>query len=109
MFTENVKSPKSQPKEDSASPQRGRGRPPGPTETGAVTRKRLYATAIELIAARGYAKTTLREIANRANVSAGLLYRYFPSKRAVVLALYDELSVEYAERSADMPSGKWRE
>jgi len=42
-------------------------------------------------------------------VSVGLLYRYFPSKRAVLLALYDELSAEYAQAAANMPAGKWRE
>ncbi len=32
-------------------------------------------------------------------MSVGLLYRYFPSKQAVVIALYDELSSEYARRT----------
>jgi AcrR family transcriptional regulator len=42
-------------------------------------------------------------------MSPGLLYRYFPNKRSVVLALYDELSEQFAQRAADMPRGKWRE
>jgi AcrR family transcriptional regulator len=42
-------------------------------------------------------------------VSPGLLYRYFPSKRAVVLALYDELSEAFARDAAGMPDGKWRD
>jgi AcrR family transcriptional regulator len=48
-------------------------------------------------------------VAAEAGVSVGLLYRYFPSKRAVVLALYDELSAAYAARAADMPRGRWRD
>jgi AcrR family transcriptional regulator len=88
---------------------RKRGRPPGQTSQGAATRDRLYVTAIQLIADRGYEATTLRDIAKKAGVSVGLLYRYFPSKQAVVIALYDELSSEYARQAADMPSGKWRE
>jgi AcrR family transcriptional regulator len=95
MFTENVK--------------RGRGRPPGQTARGVAARDRLYATAIRLIAARGYEATTLRDVATEAGVSVGLLYRYFPSKQAVILALYDELSVEYARRAAALPEGKWRD
>jgi AcrR family transcriptional regulator len=39
----------------------------------------------------------------------GLLYRYFPSKQAVVIALYDELSTEYAGKTAGMPAGRWRD
>jgi AcrR family transcriptional regulator len=65
--------------------------------------------AIELIATRGYETTTLRDIAEQAGVSVGLLYRYFPSKRAVVLALHEELTAEYAARAARLRPGPWRD
>jgi len=94
---------------DEAVPARGRGRPRGATSQGTETRQRLYQTAIGLIAERGWQATTLRDVASEAGVSVGLLYRYFPSKQAVVLALYDELSAEYAERAAQMGPGRWRE
>ncbi len=95
MFTKTVKS--------------RRGRPPGPTPQGAAARARLYTTAIQMIAARGYDATTLRDVAREARVSVGLLYRYFPSKQSVVVALYDELSSDYARRAAAMPPGRWRD
>ena len=88
---------------------RGRGRPRGPTAEGAAAKRRLYETAIGLMARKGYESTTLRDVAKEAGVSVGLLYRYFPSKRAVIVALYEELSAGYAERAQAMPSGKWRE
>lgn len=88
---------------------RGRGRPRGTTEQGLETRQHLYATALELFAARGFDETTLRDIAKEAGGSVGLLYRYFPSKRAIVLALYDELSARYMERAEKMAPGPWRE
>lgn len=90
-------------------PGRKRGRPPGQTAQGAAARDLLYATAIRLIAERGFEATTLRDIAKDAGVSPGLLYRYFPSKQAVVMALYDELSADYAGRTMQLPSGKWRD
>src|SRR3982750_1566386 len=96
MFTQNVKS-------------RKRGRPAGPTVQGTAARDRLYATAMRLIAQRGYEATTLRDIAKEAGVSVGLLYRYFPSKQAVVIALYEELSRDYARRAANMQPGRWRD
>jgi AcrR family transcriptional regulator len=96
MFTKNSKSAK-------------RGRPPGRTVEGEATRHRLYETAIRLIGEQGYEATTLRDVAKRAGVSAGLLYRYFPSKRSVVLALYDELSDAFAKEATGMPAGKWRD
>jgi AcrR family transcriptional regulator len=96
MFTENVKA-------------RGRGRPPGQTAQGAAARQRLYDIAIRLMAEHGYEAATLRDVAKEAGVSVGLLYRYFPNKRAVIIALYDELSVEYAQQAQQMPRGKWRD
>jgi len=106
MFTKN---------KESAGPAAGRrrgrrrGRPLGPTPQGAETRAALYRTAIALFAEQGFEATTLRQIAERAGVSPALLYRYFPSKRAVVLALYDVLSEEYARRTRALPAGRWRE
>ena len=95
MFTENVK--------------RGRGRPAGRTAQGTAARDRLYAIALRLIGDRGYESTTLRDIAAEAGVSVGLLYRYFPSKQAVIVALYDDLSSDFARRAAAMPPGRWRD
>jgi len=86
-----------------------RGRPSGQTEQGLAARQRLYDTALRLIAERGFEQTTLREVAAAADVSVGLLYRYFPSKQAVVLALYDQLSAEQEARAASTPRGKWRD
>ena len=88
---------------------RKRGRPPGQTSQGLAARQRLYDTALRLIAERGFDRTTLRDVARSAEVSVGLLYRYFPSKQAVVLALYDELSAEQEAHAAEMPRGKWRD
>ncbi len=62
-----------------------------------------------MISERGYEATTLRDIANEAGVSVGLLYRYFPSKQAVLIALYDELSQEFATVATTMPSGRLRD
>ena len=96
MFTENVKA-------------RKRGRPPGQSPQGAAARDRLYETAIRMISERGYEATTLRDIAKAAHVSVGLLYRYFPGKQAVIIALYEELSRDFSRQAAAMKPGKWRE
>ena len=88
---------------------RRRGRPPGRTARGEEMRQRLYETAVRSIAEKGWQETTLRDVAAEAGVSVGLLYRYFPSKRAIVLALYDELSAEYARRAEEMRPGRWRD
>jgi AcrR family transcriptional regulator len=88
---------------------RRRGRPAGTTRQGQEMRERLYLAAIRLITERGYAATTLRDVADAAEVSVGLLYKYFPNKRAVVIELYDRLSAKYAARAAEARPGKWRD
>jgi AcrR family transcriptional regulator len=88
---------------------RGRGRPRGRTPEGERTRQRLYEAALSLIRERGYEAATLRDVAARAGVSPALLYRYFPNKRAVVLAFYDALSERFALQAADIRHGRWRD
>ena len=84
-----------------------RGRPPGPSSKGRKTETHLFETAIALFRERGYEATTLRSIAAQAGVSVGLLYRYFPNKRAVVLALYTRLTDAFVVGVA-LESGPWR-
>ena len=99
-----------QPKQSKDSPtERPVGRPRGRTAQGEETRALLYQTALALITERGYEAATLREVAARAGVSVGLLYKYFANKSAIVLALYEELSVEYAARASLMEAGLWRQ
>src|SRR5688500_3548495 len=88
---------------------RSRGRPRGQTAQGAAARERLYRIAVQLMAKRGFESTTLRDVAAEAGVSVGLLYRYFPNKRAVIIALYDELSADFVAQASDMPRGRWRD
>jgi AcrR family transcriptional regulator len=96
MFIENHKS-------------RKRGRPQGRTAEGEATRERLYRTAIEMISERGYEAATLRDVASHVGVSPALLYRYFPNKRAVLLAFYDDLSKTFERQAEEIPPGKWRD
>jgi AcrR family transcriptional regulator len=54
----------------------------------ADTREKILEAALELFRERGFAESTMREIASRAGVATGLAYYYFASKDAIVLAFY---------------------
>ena len=54
------------------------------------TRAALLAAARRVLAARGFAATTTREIAQEAKVAAGTFFVHFPSVTALVEALLDE-------------------
>lgn len=51
-------------------------------------REAVLGAALELFVERGFHGTTVPEIAERAGVGAGTIYRHFPSKEAVVNELF---------------------
>jgi AcrR family transcriptional regulator len=74
-------------------------------ETRLATRKRILDVAQQLFAAKGFESTTTRDIAREAEIGAGTLFNYFPSKEAVVASLVAE-AVTGAHRrfAADSPT-----
>ena len=60
----------------------------------------IVGAALELFATQGLAGTTTAEIARAAGISSGALFHYFPSKRAVFLALFDADREEWDEAFA---------
>jgi AcrR family transcriptional regulator len=61
------------------------------------TRTRILTAALELFRERGFAETTMREIAARAGVATGAAYYYFVSKDAIVMAFYQRAMDEMQE------------
>jgi AcrR family transcriptional regulator len=53
----------------------------------AQTRKALADAALELFSARGYDQVSVKEVADAADVSVTTLFKYFPSKEALVFDL----------------------
>jgi AcrR family transcriptional regulator len=69
------------------------------------TRLMIQTEALRLFAEKGYAQTTVEEIADAAAISPRTFFRYFPSKEDVVMwDEYDPLALELLEaRPADEP------
>jgi AcrR family transcriptional regulator len=76
------------------------GGEPAPVSKGQRTRQRIFESAMELFVSRGYEKTTMRMIADRASVNVALSYRYFPSKEHLVFEFYRNFTRDFIERSA---------
>ena len=52
-------------------------------------RREILDTAIELFYKKGFSHTSISDIAQKAGISQGLCYRYFPSKEAIADAAVD--------------------
>lgn len=61
------------------------------------TRARISEAATASFIERGYADTTMRMIAEKAGVSVGNAYYYFPSKNHLVQDLYERVQREHAD------------
>ncbi len=75
------------PNPDAEAPQRGRRA--RTSEAKDLVRNKLIETGRELIAMEGDTPVSLRMIARHAHYSAGVVYRYFPDRASLFLAIRD--------------------
>jgi AcrR family transcriptional regulator len=74
--------------------------------SGAETRQRILAVALELFAGQGYAGTSIRDIAERMSVTKAALYYHFASKEEILDAVTEPFMTEFrdlAERAERRP------
>ncbi|HET9625541.1 MAG TPA: TetR/AcrR family transcriptional regulator [Kofleriaceae bacterium] len=74
---------------------------PRPRPAGGDKREAIMAAALALFVERGFFGTAVPEIAERAGVGAGTIYRYFESKEALVNALYREHKMAFGRLASD--------
>lgn len=83
-----------------AGPRR-RGRPPGPSPQ---VRTAVVEAAGEELAASGFAGFSAERVAERAGVHRSTLYRHWPTKRDLIVAV---AQASYAERLPSPDTGSW--
>src|SRR6201987_5439398 len=71
-------------------------------------RERLFRSALDLFARKGFAETTVGDITNAADVGKGTFFNYFPSKEHILLSFGEmqlaKLKAAFEEmRSANVP------
>jgi AcrR family transcriptional regulator len=69
------------------------------TVKGEQTKALILNSALDLLADRGYEKTTMRAIAEKAGVSLGNAYHYFNSKEHLIQAFYQRTHEEHLAAS----------
>lgn len=69
----------------------------------AARRERMVDAAVELAVTGGYESVQMRDVAARAEVALGTLYRHFPSKDHLLLAALAEQAGALRDRMAQRP------
>lgn len=73
------------------------------------TQRRLLEATLACLVSLGYARTTTPEIVRTAGVSQGALFKYYPTKAALMSAavayLFDDLVLGYRRDFAALPAG----
>ncbi|MFD2471763.1 TetR/AcrR family transcriptional regulator [Amycolatopsis silviterrae] len=69
------------------------------------TRNRLEQAALALFEEQGYDRTTVAQIAQRANLTERSFYRWFADKREVLFGGSQELEAEFVTAIDSVPSG----
>ncbi|GAA2475734.1 TetR/AcrR family transcriptional regulator [Streptomyces gobitricini] len=70
---------------------------PDSTRRSERSRRAIYDAALALVGEVGYARTTIEGIAARAGVGKQTIYRWWPSKAAVLLEAFVDLGVQANE------------
>jgi TetR/AcrR family transcriptional regulator, repressor for uid operon len=79
--------------------------PTGRRAAEAERRERILQAAERAFVGNGFHATTMQHVADEAGMSAGNLYRYFPSKEAIVEGLCELDQAELARAFAELMAG----
>ena len=94
------------PEPDRPRPLAGEDLPPEPRqERSRRTQDAVVAAALGLFAEHGYDGTSMADIAARAGVAVGAVYRHYRTKRQLLLVLVDRMIEEIAQLELVVPAG----
>ena len=80
----------------------GEDLPPPPRQRRSLEKRaRLKAAGLALFGEKGYERTSIEDIAQRANLAVGGFYQHYRSKRQLLLALMDDLLDAMSQLSLD--------
>lgn len=69
----------------------------------AETQQRILDAALQLFTTHGYLETTVEEITEAADVGKGTFFNYFPTKDALLAAIFESVGRQFAQLKATIP------
>ncbi len=76
-------------------------------ERSKFTVNAIFEAAVQVFTENGYAGATTDSIAERAGVSIGTLYQYFPNKKAILIGIWERGMSDADARRDAFASGSW--
>jgi AcrR family transcriptional regulator len=70
------------------------------------TQQRIVAAALQLFSTHGYVETTVEQITEAADVGKGTFFNYFPTKDALLMAIFESVSEQFASLRANISSSQ---
>lgn len=61
------------------------------------TRVTIIDSAVEFFKAKGFEETSMEQIAEKADISKGTLYNYFPDKNSILVGYFQQIISEYGQ------------
>lgn len=77
----------------------------GPYAKSAQRRRQIIEAAFDVFAARGYQGGSLQEVADRVGLSQTSILHYFPSKRALLIAVLEQRDAVAKPQPSEAPQG----
>src|SRR5881392_306099 len=77
----------------------------GRIDIGSIRREQIVEAAVAVIAQKGLPNLSLSEIENKAGMSRGQLTYYFPTKEAILLAVFDRV-LQLMQERVGAPDGR---
>ncbi len=71
------------------------------TKKSEETRRHVMDKALSIFLAKGFEKTTLRDLSRATGLSLGSFYYYFPGKESIILAFYEENFATFKKAAAE--------
>ena len=91
-----VRLPADSEEEGLATKARRQGEGPRKVRRGPLTRKQILDTSLRLFSEKGFARTSVRDIAKGAGITDAAIYYHFSSKRDLFKALFEERGISSA-------------
>ncbi len=67
------------------------------------TREKIFSTALELFARKGFYEVTVDKICKSAHISKGAFYNHFASKEEIIIIEFSKIDKEHLKAFSDLP------